>query len=153
METRILRIISDTTVDGEGLRTSVYFPGCNHACKGCHNPESWDFSGGRAVDTHFIVEKVVEYDNHKVTLSGGDPMYRKDEVFALITELKSVIPDVNIWIYTGFTYEELLGMQDPVINKILDNIDVLVDGPFVEEKKDEDLLFRGSSNQRIIKLK
>lgn len=153
MRTRILDIIPDTAVDGTGLRTSVYFAGCKHQCKGCHNPESWDFDSGKEMEISDIVDKVDEYDNHKVTLSGGDPMYRKDEVLELIQELRKRIPDINIWIYTGFTHDELLNLDDDVINNILSNIDVLVDGPFVEDLKSDDCLFRGSTNQRIINLK
>lgn len=153
MKTRILNIIPDTAVDGTGLRTSVYFAGCNHRCKGCHNPESWNFDAGEEIEISEIVDKVDEYDNHKVTLSGGDPMYRKEEVAELIKELKKRIPDINIWIYTGFTHEELMDLDDNIVNEILDNIDVLVDGPFVEDLKSDECLFRGSTNQRIIYLK
>jgi len=153
MKTRILDIIPDTAVDGTGLRTAVYFAGCAHKCKGCHNPESWDFHGGKEMEISEIVDLVEEYDNHKVTLSGGDPMYRRDEVLELITQLKHRIPDINIWIYTGFTMDELVAMNDDKINSILREIDVLVDGPFIEELKDEDALFRGSTNQNIIYLK
>lgn len=153
MKTRILNIIPDTAVDGTGLRTSVYFAGCNHRCKGCHNPESWNFNAGEEIEISEIVDKVDEYDNHKVTLSGGDPMYRKEEVDELIKELKKRIPDINIWIYTGFTHEELIDLDDNIVNEILDNIDVLVDGPFVEDLKSDECLFRGSTNQRIIYLK
>lgn len=153
MKTRILNIIPDTAVDGTGLRTSVYFAGCNHRCKGCHNPESWKFDAGEEIEISEIVDKVDEYDNHKVTLSGGDPMYRKEEVLELIKELKKRISDINIWIYTGFKHEELIDLDDNIVNEILDNIDVLVDGPFVEDLKSDNCLFRGSTNQRIIYLK
>lgn len=153
MKTRILNIIPDTAVDGTGLRTSIYFAGCNHRCKGCHNPESWNFNAGEEIEISEIVDKVYEYDNHKVTLSGGDPMYRKDEVLELIQELRKRIPDINIWIYTGFTHEELIDLDDNIVNEILDNIDVLVDGPFIEDLKSDNCLFRGSTNQRIIYLK
>ena len=153
MKTRILNIIPDTAVDGTGLRTSIYFAGCNHRCKGCHNPESWNFNAGEEIEISEIVDKVDEYDNHKVTLSGGDPMYRKEEVAELIKELKKRIPDINIWIYTGFTHEELIDLDDKIVNEIIENIDVLVDGPFVEDLKSDDCLFRGSTNQRIIYLK
>ena len=152
-KTRIIDIIPDTAVDGTGLRTSVYFSGCEHKCKGCHNPESWDFNAGYDIDISEIVDKVEEYDNHKVTLSGGDPLYRKDEVLELIKQLKDRIKDINIWIYTGFKYEDLLSIDDPTINEIFANIDVLVDGPFVESLKSDECIFRGSSNQRIIYLK
>ena len=152
MKTRILDIIPDTAVDGTGLRTSIYFAGCNHMCKGCHNPESWNFDAGEEMEISDIVDKVDEYDNHKVTLSGGDPMYREEEVLELVKQLKNRIHDINIWIYTGFTYDELIEFGDRTIDEILDNIDVLVDGQFVEELKSDDCLFRGSTNQRIIEL-
>ena len=80
-------------------------------------------------------------------------MYRKEEVAELIKELKKRIPDINIWIYTGFTHEELIDLDDKIVNEIIENIDVLVDGPFVEDLKSDDCLFRGSTNQRIIYLK
>ena len=146
---RVLDIIEDTTVDGPGFRTSIYCAGCSHACKGCHNPQSWDFNGGREMTTDEIM-KIIEADPYAdVTFSGGDPMYQA-EGFAELARAIRERTNKTIWCYTGFTYEALLKM--PKQRELLELIDVLVDGPFVESLRDPDLLFRGSSNQRIISL-
>ena len=144
---RVLDIINGTIVDGEGLRTSIYFAGCKHHCKGCHNPGSWDFNGGRDMTIDEIL-KIIEENRFNVTYSGGDPLYQNLDDLVLLSKK---IHDLghNIWLYTGFTIEEL--KKDSKYDEILDNIDVIVDGPFIEEKKDLTLKFRGSSNQRIIK--
>ena len=136
-------------MDGPGFRTSIYCAGCSHACKGCHNPQSWDFNGGREMTTDEIM-KIIEADPYAdVTFSGGDPMYQA-EGFAELARAIRQRTDKTIWCYTGFTYEALLKM--PKQRELLELIDVLVDGPFVESLRDPDLLFRGSSNQRIISL-
>ena len=146
---RVLDIIEDTTVDGPGFRTSIYCAGCAHECKGCHNPQSWDFNGGREMTTDEIM-KIIEADPYAdVTFSGGDPMYQA-EGFAELARAIRQRTDKTIWCYTGFTYEALLKM--PKQRELLELIDVLVDGPYVEALRDPDLLFRGSSNQRIISL-
>ncbi len=146
---RVLDIIEDTTVDGPGFRTSIYCAGCSHACKGCHNPQSWDFNGGREMTTDEIM-KIIEADPYAdVTFSGGDPMYQAEGFIELARAIRQRT-DKTIWCYTGFTYEALLKM--PKQRELLELIDVLVDGPFVESLRDPDLLFRGSSNQRIISL-
>ena len=146
---RVLDIIEDTTVDGPGFRTSIYCAGCSHACKGCHNPQSWDFNGGREMTTDEIM-KIIEADPYAdVTFSGGDPMYQAEGFIELARAIRDRT-NKTIWCYTGFTYEALLKM--PKQRELLELIDVLVDGPFVESLRDPDLLFRGSSNQRIISL-
>ncbi len=146
---RVLDIIEDTTVDGPGFRTSIYCAGCSHACKGCHNPQSWDFNGGREMTTDEIM-KIIEADPYAdVTFSGGDPMYQAEGFIELARAIRERT-NKTIWCYTGFTYEALLKM--PKQRELLELIDVLVDGPFVESLRDPDLLFRGSSNQRIIEL-
>lgn len=146
---RVLDIIEDTTVDGPGFRTSIYCAGCSHACKGCHNPQSWDFNGGREMTTEEIM-KIIEADPYAdVTFSGGDPMYQAEGFIELARAIRERT-NKTIWCYTGFTYEALLKM--PKQRELLELIDVLVDGPFVESLRDPDLLFRGSSNQRIISL-
>lgn len=147
---RVLDIIEDTTVDGPGFRTSIYCAGCSHACKGCHNPQSWDFNGGREMTTDEIM-KIIEADPYAdVTFSGGDPMYQAEGFIELARAIRERT-NKTIWCYTGFTYEALLKM--PKQRELLELIDVLVDGPFVESLRDPDLLFRGSSNQRIIDVK
>ncbi|MBO4486351.1 MAG: anaerobic ribonucleoside-triphosphate reductase activating protein [Prevotella sp.] len=143
----ILNIIEDTMVDGPGFRTSIYCAGCRHACEGCHNPQSWDFSGGRAMTTDEIM-RIIEADPYaNVTFTGGDPMYQP-EGFAELARAIHARTDKNIWCYTGFTFERLL--NNPRQRALLEQIDVLVDGPFVKALRNDDLIFRGSSNQRII---
>lgn len=137
-------------VDGPGFRTSIYCAGCPNACPGCHNPQSWDINTGHKMSTDEIME-VIEADPFaNVTFSGGDPMYQAEG----FTELAKAIrqrTDKNIWCFTGFTYETLLKKEKQ--RALLEQIDVLVDGPFVQKLKDEDLLFRGSKNQRLIDVK
>lgn len=134
-------------VDGPGFRTSIYCAGCRHACPGCHNPQSWDFSGGRAMTTDEMM-RIIEADPYaNVTFTGGDPMYQP-EGFAELAHAIHARTDKDIWCYTGFTFEQLL--NNPRQRALLEEIDVLVDGPFVKALRDDDLIFRGSSNQRII---
>ena len=143
----VLDIIEDTMVDGPGFRTSIYCAGCRHACPGCHNPQSWDFEGGRAMSTDEIM-RIIEADPYaNVTFSGGDPMYQPEG----FTELARAIHErttKDIWCFTGFTFETLV--KNPRHRALLEQIDVLVDGPFVSRLRDESLIFRGSSNQRLI---
>lgn len=148
---QILQIIEDTMVDGPGLRTSVYCAGCRHQCPGCHNPQSWDPQGGHVMTTADIL-RVIEADPYTrgVTFTGGDPMYQP-EGFAELADAIHQRTAKTIWCYTGFTYETLLRM--PRQRRLLEQLDVLVDGPFVERLKDPDLQFRGSSNQRLIDVK
>lgn len=145
---RVIDIIDGTTVDGPGFRTSIYFAGCLHHCEGCHNPQSWNMDTGREITVDEIAEAVSRNDMD-VSLSGGDPMYQAEELLKLCKKLKS--DGRNIWLYTGFLYEELKKM--PMQNAVLNYIDVVVDGPFILDKRDTTLLFRGSLNQRIIDVK
>ena len=134
-------------VDGPGFRTSIYCAGCRHQCEGCHNPQSWDFSGGHAMTTDEIM-RIIEADPYaNATFSGGDPMYQP-EGFAELARAIRKRTRKTIWCYTGFTFEQLL--VNPRQRALLEQIDVLVDGPFVKSLRDETLRFRGSRNQRII---
>ena len=134
-------------VDGPGFRTAIYCAGCRHQCEGCHNPQSWDFEGGHAMTTEDIM-RVIEADPYaNVTFSGGDPMYQP-EGFAELARAIRERTKKTIWCYTGFTFEALL--TNPRQRALLEQIDVLVDGPFVKSKRDESLIFRGSSNQRLV---
>jgi anaerobic ribonucleoside-triphosphate reductase activating protein len=142
---RVLDISEGTSVDGPGLRTSIYFAGCNHRCEGCHNPQSWDFGAGTPMTDDEIVE-VVERNGFNVTFTGGDPMYLAAELLPLARRLKQL--GYNIWCYTGFLFEELI--DDPERRTLLEQIDVVVDGPFSLAQRDISLRFRGSSNQRLI---
>ncbi len=147
---RILSIVEDTMVDGPGFRTSIYCAGCLHACPGCHNPQSWDPEGGRLVETEEVMA-VIEADPFaNVTFSGGDPMYQA-EGFALLAQAIKERTQKTIWCYTGFTFEQCL--NHPERRRLLQLVDVLVDGPFVMAQRNTDLRFRGSENQRIIDVK
>lgn len=161
MTARILDIVDNTIVDGPGLRVSVYFAGCKHYCPGCHNPESWDMAGGKEYDIDEIVKTILDTGKKKVTLSGGDPLYQSAAVEELCKKLKEQLPGVNIWLYTGFTGEELLEnayniphTEEDIIRYrlIVNYIDTLIDGPFKIEQKDEGLQFKGSSNQKTIQV-
>ena len=134
-------------VDGPGFRTAIYCAGCRHQCPGCHNPQSWDFSGGHPMSTEDIM-RIVEADPYaNVTFTGGDPMFQP-EGFADLARAIRQRTTKDIWCYTGFTFEQLL--NNPRQRQLLEQLDVLVDGPFIKALRDETLVFRGSSNQRII---
>lgn len=143
---RVIKIIEGTSVDGPGLRTSVYFAGCRHRCPGCHNPQSWDFNAGTEMTADEIMD-TIKRNGFNVTLSGGDPFYQPaDELLDLIRKINA--EGLTVWAYTGFLYEELL--ENPAHRAIVDSLEAVVDGPFIESLRDTDLIFRGSSNQRII---
>lgn len=145
---RVIDIIPGTSVDGPGLRTSIYFAGCAHKCPGCHNPQSWDPEAGHDMSIDEIVQ-VVEYNGFDVTFTGGDPLYQAGKLIPLATELRK--RGYSIWCYSGFTYEK--AMQMPDMAELLSHCDVMVDGPFMEALRDVHLQFRGSSNQRLVDLK
>lgn len=144
----------ETIVDGEGIRFSIYLAGCSHRCKGCHNPESWNPSAGFPL-TETAIKTMSDQINANplldgITFSGGDPFYNPKEFLPVIRKFHEYTK-LNIWCYTGYTYETLLA--DPLRRPILDYIDVLVDGKFEQALYSPYLEFRGSSNQRILKLK
>lgn len=143
----ILDIVEDTTVDGPGFRTTVYCAGCPNRCPGCHNPQSWDITNGKEVDIEDILDVILADPFADVTFSGGDPMFQPAGFAALAKAVKAR-SGKNIWCYTGYLFEDLLGNVQQ--RELLNYIDVLVDGRFVEVLKDETLRFRGSSNQRVI---
>lgn len=135
-----------TTVDGPGFRTSIYLAGCSHACPGCHNPQSWNPEGGSPMTLEEIME-IVREEDFDVTLSGGDPLFNPESTRILIHALKN--DGRNVWVYTGFTIEEI--EADATLSEAVSEADAIVEGPFIAALRDPDLLFRGSSNQRIIK--
>lgn len=145
---RVLDIVYGTSVDGPGLRTSIYFSGCNHHCPGCHNPRSWDAQAGMTMTVDELMSRIKEAEM-PVTFSGGDPLQQPAEALA---ELARQIKDngYDLWCFTGYRYEDIA--DNPRLTQVLRHVDVLVDGPFIESLRDTSLIFRGSSNQRLIKL-
>ncbi len=144
---KVLDIIKGTTVDGTGFRTAIYFAGCRHQCPGCHNPQSWDFNSGKEMTLSEIME-IVEEEDFDVTLTGGDPLYNPEKIAILAKRIKET--GHTVWLYTGFTIEEILSSES--LSLPLPYLDTIVDGPFIQSLRDPDLQFRGSSNQRIIHL-
>ena len=143
---RILHIVEGTSVDGPGLRTSIYMAGCNHHCPGCHNPASWNPQGGEERSLDELMQ-VIAYNEAPVTLSGGDPLQQPDGTRDLISRIKHEL-GYNVWCYTGYTWEEIV--NGPKLFKVVQELDVLVDGPFKMAERDISLRFRGSRNQRLI---
>ena len=143
---RVLKIVEGTSVDGPGLRTSVYLAGCRHHCQGCHNPQSWDPDGGREMSVSQLLE-VISENEADVTLTGGDPLMQIEPLLELAKGIKAL--GLNIWLYTGYTFEQI--MSDDSLRRITGTVDTIVDGPFISSLRDTSLLFRGSSNQRILK--
>lgn len=143
---RVLDIVRGTTVDGPGFRTAIYFAGCSHKCPGCHNPQSWDFDGGNEMTLAEIME-IVEEEDFDVTLTGGDPLYNAEKIAILSKAIKET--GHTVWLYTGFTIEEI--RESGELSKPLPYLEAIVEGPFIKSLRDPDLLFRGSSNQRIIR--
>ena len=143
---RVLDIRYGTSVDGVGLRTSIYCAGCENRCPGCHNPQSWDERGGEAIATDELFDRIVEAEMN-VTFTGGDPMLHPEGFTALARRLRAETP-YTIWCYTGYRFEELL--RHPARRALAELCDVEVDGPFVEAERDTTLRFRGSRNQRLV---
>ena len=143
----ILNIVHDTIVDGPGFRTSIYAAGCPHACKGCHNPQSWDRQNGHLVSIDELMDEIKKSPIANVTFSGGEPFMQAEGFISLAKRIRQET-NKTIWCYTGFQYEKLL--LNPVFSELLSHVDVLVDGRYMEELRDTSLRFRGSKNQRII---
>ena len=137
-------------VDGPGFRTAIYCAGCVNRCPGCHNPESWDINNGKEMSTEEILQKVLADPFADVTFTGGDPMFQP-EGFSELAQAIKANSKKTIWCYTGYTFEEII--KDERKKELLGYIDVLVDGRFIQELRDESLYFRGSSNQRLIDVK
>ena len=142
--------------NGEGVRVSLFTQGCNIHCPGCFNSAAWDYNGGKefTLETIEVIISLMEEDYIKgLSILGGEPfsLQNKDMLLELVAEVKEALPDKTIWIWSGHQYEELI--KDDDYKYILSYCDVLVDGPFIKDLKDDNLEWRGSSNQRVIKLK
>jgi anaerobic ribonucleoside-triphosphate reductase activating protein len=145
----LLDIVEDTTVDGPGFRTAIYAAGCPRRCPGCHNPQSWEIGNGKMWTIDVLLEKIKQSEFANVSFSGGDPLMQV-EAFTELAKRIRMETNKTIWCYTGYLYEEVI--ENPKLAQILPYIDVLVDGPYIENLRDESLRFRGSSNQRIIEV-
>ena len=142
---------SDSIVDGDGIRTVIWFQGCGHHCRECQNPETWSFAGGIEFDVEDIKEQMknLKYQTG-ITLSGGDPFFQASAAAEIAKFAHSI--GLNVWCYTGFTYDEIIDANDEKM-ELLKNTDVLVDGRFEIENKSLACKFRGSTNQRVIDVK
>ena len=149
MNMRIAGIVNDSIVDGPGLRLAIFAQGCPHHCPGCHNPESHDFAGGSDMDTEKIIARM---DANPlldgITLTGGEPFEQPDACRILADAAHA--RGLNVWAYSGYTFEHLCAV--PEKRRLLEACDVLVDGPFLLEERSLDLRFRGSKNQRVLKV-
>lgn len=147
MNIRIAGTVNDSIVDGPGLRFTVFTQGCNHNCHGCHNTHTHDMNGGSLIS----IDKLVEQMKNNplldgLTLSGGEPFLQVEGLCELAKRAKEL--NLNVITYTGFLYEQLISNEE--YKKLILETDILIDGPFVEKEKSLALLFRGSTNQRII---
>ena len=151
---RIAGFVEESIVDGPGFRIVIFFQGCAHHCYGCHNPETWDFEGGKEVSFD-LIKKIIDDNPYAdgITLSGGDPLYQIDASTEIAEYAKS--KGLDVILYTGFLFEEVLEMTkaNQRLKDLLNNVDTLIDGPFILGQRHLSLKFRGSSNQRIIDVK
>lgn len=151
---RLAGIAQNSLVNGPGLRKVFFSQGCSHHCFNCFNPTTWSFDGGQLFDIDELVKKV-EFESFLdgVTFSGGDPFQQPKPFAYFAKELHK--RNINLWIYTGYTFEELLELAkiNEDVKTMLQNCDAIVDGPFIQNLADEKLEYRGSSNQKIIYLK
>ena len=142
---RVAGIMDDSIVDGPGFRLALFVQGCSRHCPGCHNPQTWDPSGGEERTVQDVISYVENTALKKsITISGGEPMDQPDAVLEILRYLHE--RGWHTMLYTGYTLEEL----SPVQRKLLPYTDILVDGPYVESERSLELLWRGSSNQRVL---
>ena len=148
MKIRVAGIVPESFVDGEGIRFTIFMQGCLRNCFGCHNPATHDLKGGEILDTAEIISAIKKNPLLTgITLSGGEPLLQIEPAAELARAAKKL--NLNVWCYTGFKFEEIA----PEAEELLQNVDVLVDGEYIDELRDLELNFRGSKNQRIIDLK
>lgn len=157
---RIAGIDYNDTAAAPGISVTIYVSGCEHYCKGCHNPEAWDFNFGEEFN-HNTLNNIINGLSangikRNFCIMGGEPLHPKNRVgtYMMVDYIKEYDPDIEVWIWTGYVYEDLLleSKTDRALELILHEADVLVDGPFILEQRDVTLKARGSRNQRIIYL-
>lgn len=153
---KIAGFYDESISNGLGWRAVLFVSGCPHHCPGCHNKEAQDFNYGEEFNEEEILKRIKKNSIlNGITISGGEPLCKENipGVLKFIKDVKEIRPEFNVWCYSGYTLDQLIDRNDEETNKCLSEIDVLVDGRFVEAKKDPTLKFRGSSNQRILDLK
>lgn len=144
--------------NGKGIGVSIFTQGCPIRCKGCFNKDTWDFNGGKLYtqETQDTILELIKPDYiTKFATLGGETLLHQNipDLLSLVKAIKEERPDIKIWCWTGQLYENLRRIDDWQLQELINNFDYLIDGPFIQEKKDLTLLFRGSSNQRIIDIK
>ena len=157
---RIAGLLKNDMVDGLGFTVSLWAQGCPFHCTGCHNPETWDFNGGEEVNKYILINDIINAIKangirRNFSVLGGEPLCSQNiyDIAEIIKEVRKAYPDIKIFVWTGFTFEDLLAQEDPVVDEIFKNINYLIDGRFEIEKRDVTLLLRGSTNQRVIDVK
>ena len=156
---RYAGIIRNDVAAGQGVCVTFFVQGCALHCPGCHNPQTWDFNGGYEFTQDTLNEIIAAISANGVqrnfAVMGGEPLHPDNQFLTqlVISEVKRHYPNIKIYLWTGYTYEELLAKNEKILQNILNEVDVLIDGPFVYEQRDITLAMRGSRNQRIIELK
>ena len=158
---RVAGIVRESIVDGDGIRYVIFTQGCKHKCEGCHNPETWNFNGGNEANKEEIIDDMLKNPLlDGITFSGGDPLFQASELVDIAIAAKE--HGLNIWLYTGFHFEDFILFKNNCCTNelvtsdmlnLLKYVDVVVDGPFVKALRSLDCLFRGSTNQRLIDCK
>lgn len=156
---RYAGIIKNDVAAGKGVCVTFFVQGCDIHCPGCHNPQTWDFNGGYEF-TQDTMDRIITalHANgvqRNFCVMGGEPLHPNNRFLTnlVISEVRKHYPDIKIYVWTGYRYEDLLEKQEKILQNIFSNIDVLIDGPFMKDKRDITLAMRGSTNQRIINLK
>ena len=153
---RIAGLNTNDFANGEGVCVSLFVQGCPHHCKGCFNPQTWDFSGGEEepFDLKGQIVKAISANGilRNFSVLGGEPLCQEnvEEVSKIIASIKNTYPEIKIFVWTGYTLEQLKQQNNPYINDILSHIYMLIDGPYIEEQRDITLKLRGSKNQRLL---
>lgn len=151
---RYAAIETNDYINGEGICVSFWVQGCPHRCEGCHNPESWDFAGGQELPNDYrgnIIKAISENGiTRNFSILGGEPLCLEniDLTYEVIETVRTAYPNIKIFLWTGYCLEDI--KENSMIQKILNKIDVLIDGPFIKEKRNITLKLRGSTNQRIL---
>lgn len=155
---RYAGIIKNDVAAGQGVCVTFFVQGCDFHCKGCHNPQTWDFEGGYEFTQETINDIITALKANGVQrnfcVMGGEPLHPNNRFLTnlVISEVKKVYPDIKVYLWTGYVYEKLVDKDEKLLQNIFRNVDVLIDGPFIMEERDITLPMRGSRNQRIIEL-